>query len=865
MQVASIKSHYYIVTFIDDYSRWASVYTLPDKASFSVTAAFEDYLLRVERLHGVNLKKIRTDGGTEFQGTMRIYLNARGIQHEQTTRYSPESNGVAERYNRTILEMARPMLFASNLPLQLWSEAISTAAFIRNRLPHSKTGVSPHFHWHGFKPSLSQLRVFGCVVHAQIPEETNRQKWDVRSEELYLVGYEGDVIFKCWKPLTNSIHRVRDALFDESKFYSPSTPVGNPEEAILPTILEIPELENFSIFAPTSDARALLPQVPTPSRQPLESSSPPRIDISPPPADPIDPEPEVEAIAPTLVDPPVTVPPIVPDTPVESQGRVGYDLRPRVNRRSFVGMIAGKFDSLVDSPPNTIAEALLRPDAQEWIDAVIRETESFHKNGVLSFGPLPYGKKAHGLRCIFRTKPTGDGDVLYKARIVAQGYTQVQGEDYDETYAPVCKPQTTRVLLALSAKREMTIHQMDVVTAFLHAPLTEENYCRQLPGLVDPEHPDWAYLVRQAVYGLKQAVLAWYQTLSGVFVGLKFEVFDSDLGAFYLCKDGVDIYILVYVDDMLIASQSPECIGWVKDKLSSKFEMKDLGHVKQFLGVEVNHHENGDISICQSQYIERILRRFDMSDCNPVHTPMLTKNELHKRKDDEPKGDATRYREIIGSVNHAAVYTRPDIAYAVSSLSKYLADASEIHMVAAKRILRYLRKTTHLSIRYPHLDNGEGFRGFADASYGQDPDDRKSTSGYTFFFNGGLVTWASKRQTTVAASTMEAEYISLNFASKEVQWLRKLSVDMRLPSSETAIQTLMLNSDSTSAIANVRSRAVNARNKHIDIQHHSIRSLQESGVIDIGYTPTSEMPADILTKALGREKHEEALKLLGMS
>src|SRR5579859_6520684 len=208
---------------------------------------------------------------------MRTYLNACGIQHKQTTRYSPESNVVAERYNRTILEMACPMLFASNLPLQLWSEAISTAVFIRNRLPHSKTGVSPHFHWHGFKSCLSQLRIFGCVVHAQIPEETNRQKWDVRLEQLHLVGYEGNVIFKCWRPHTNSIHRVRDALFDESKFYSPSNPVGNPEEAILPTILEIPELESFSIFAPSLNARASDFSNFAPPNQPSEPSSPPQM------------------------------------------------------------------------------------------------------------------------------------------------------------------------------------------------------------------------------------------------------------------------------------------------------------------------------------------------------------------------------------------------------------------------------------------------------------------------------------------------------------------------------------------------------------------------------------------------------------
>src|SRR5579859_791582 len=364
--------------------------------SFSVTAAFEDYLLRVERLHGINLKKIRTDGGTEFQGNMRTYLNARGIQHEQTTRYSPESNGVAERYNRTILEMARPMLSALNLPLQLWSEAISTAVFIRNCLPHSKTGVSPHYRWHRFKPCLSQLRIFGCVVHAQITEETNRQKWDVRSEQLHLVGYEGNVIFKCWRPHTNSIHRVRDALFNESKFYSPSNPIGNPKESILPTILEIPELESFSIFAPSPDARASDFSNFAPPGRPSEPSSLPRIDISPPPADPINPEPEVEAIAPPLIDPPITVPLVVPDSPAQSQGHVRYDLHPRDNRRSFAGMIAGKFDSLVDSPPNTIAEALHCPDAQEWIDAVICETDSLHKNGVLSFGPLPFGKKAHG-------------------------------------------------------------------------------------------------------------------------------------------------------------------------------------------------------------------------------------------------------------------------------------------------------------------------------------------------------------------------------------------------------------------------------------------------------------------------------------
>jgi hypothetical protein len=319
------------------------------------------------------------------------------------------------------------------------------------------------------------------------------------------------------------------------------------------------------------------------------------------------------------------------------------------------------------------------------------------------------------------------------------------------------------------------------------------------------------------------------------------------------------------VDDILIFGDDKALISDIKAKLSSTFEMKDLGLAKRFIGLDISRNADGDVIISQEHYLRRCLERFGMQDAKPVYTPMDPSLKLHKRQDGENSTDATLYREIIGSFNHAAIYSRPDIAFSVSKLSQFMSDPTDIHMAAAKHLMRYIVGTLHYQQVYS-ANKPLKLECFADASWSDDPDDSKSHSGYANFLNGAAISYSSKKQTLVALSSMEAESVALSHAAKEALWLRQLCCELNVfgdvnPSPVTpAILT-----DSQSALDAVKNPVHHARTKHFGRLHHFIRDCVNKGEVSTGYVPSADNPADIFTKALNRVKHASALRLLNMT
>ena len=334
---------------------------------------------------------------------------------------------------------------------------------------------------------------------------------------------------------------------------------------------------------------------------------------------------------------------------------------------------------------------------------------------------------------------------------------------------------------------------MDVITAFLNGELDETVSMEQPEGYVDPEHPDHVLLLFKTLYGLKQASRAWYQTIKKALIKFNFKRLEHDHSIFTMTKGTSKVYLALYVDDVQLFGDDDTFISEIKQKLSSTFKMSDLSLTKYFLSLEITRDSpTGDISINQSIYIGRILERFSMSNCKSVSTPLEHSINFKKREKDEPKGDAKLYREIVGSVMHPAIYSRPDISYAVSKLARYISDPSAIHLAAAKRLLRYLQGTRHLSIIFS-ASKPCTLYGHADSDWAQDLDDRKSTSGYAFYLNG-LISWSSKKQTIVALSSMEAEYVAIRHAAKESLWLRQLCQQLDLQNTG-APPIYMVNSD----------------------------------------------------------------------
>ena len=490
-------------------------------------------------------------------------------------------------------------------------------------------------------------------------------------------------------------------------------------------------------------------------------------------------------------------------------------------------------------------------------------------------------------------------DGTRKSRWVIRGFEQVEGIDYQETFAPVAKQVTVRLLLSLAAYYDWDIDQLDVKTAFLNPKLHEEVYMQPPEGYTDPEEQGRVWRLLKALYGLKQAPREWYAEIDS------FLTSDLDL-AFTRSEFDHNLYIrddcilLLYVDDMLIFTKSNAVKKAIKKKLMDKYRMTDLGEAKTFLGFQITRDRSKrTITIHQEKYVESVLGRFGMEKANGVFTPMIAGTILAMAANELAElDDIKAYQQINGSIMYAMTSTRPDLAFTISRLSKFNANPTNEHQHAAKRVLRYLRQTTKVGITYGGLNEGVGSTGkdvelvgFSDSDFGADPDNRRSIAGYIFTVNGGAISWKSKQQLGPALSTMEAEYVGLSEAGREAIWISGLYnnvnqfIEGRMyppqvdtwwhtedPIEDETINELsldrspvMIYGDNLAANSLTEDPKHHDRSKSIDIKYHWIRDAIRRQQIQIKHLPTTEMTADILTKALVRAKHEKFMRYMGMN
>ena len=463
----------------------------------------------------------------------------------------------------------------------------------------------------------------------------------------------------------------------------------------------------------------------------------------------------------------------------------------------------------------------------------------------------------------------------YKSRFCVKDFSQYYNINYEKIYASIIKLEILYILFAIVIHHNYQIHEMNIIMTFLNNVLKEIIYIKQVEEFVDLEHSDWVYLLRKVLYELKQFTFEWYNIFKVVLesVELQFKCIESDHVVFMIRNELSMMYLALFVNDIIIFEDDEVLIEEIKIKLSSHFKMKDLGIMKRFLGLEIERNSCGDVIISQRRYIEHVLERFGMQDCKPAYTPISINIRLRKRDYDpdnpDPPADQALYREIIGSLNHPAQWSRPDIANAISKLSQYLHDPSINHLTAAKHLLRYFKNTIHFRQVYS-ANQPPKLIGYADADHANDEDDRKSFSGYCFFLDdkSAAISYSSKKQSLVAQSTMEAETIALSHAAKEALWLRRLCHDLHVFGDQKSPITpsiSMINSDSESALKAIKNPVFHARTKHFDIYHHFIEDIVAKSELSVKYIPGDENPADIFTKSLDRNKHAVALGLLRMA
>jgi hypothetical protein len=489
------------------------------------------------------------------------------------------------------------------------------------------------------------------------------------------------------------------------------------------------------------------------------------------------------------------------------------------------------------------------------------EIGAMHKNDTWELVDLPPGRRAVKSKWVYKLKADG----RYRARLVAKGFTQIPGIDYDETFSPVARFESLRMLLALAALEDWHIHQMDVKSAFLNGVLEEEIYMEQPPGFITVGSESKVCRLKKSIYGLKQAPRAWNSTFHEALTEQGLKRTYADAGIYVRPQHGGmgSLILILYVDDVTILGSSLEEVDALKAALSNRFEMTDMGEIESYLGIRIHRDRpNKRIEIDQSRYLRGVLARFGMSDANPNPTPLPSGADVHLVKFDEQASVAETklYQSIIGSLLYIQIGTRPDISFAVSRLAQYASNPSPQHLRLAKYVLAYLKGTENTKLVYDGVE-GDGLYGYSDSSLADQTDDYHSTSGYVYILAGGAISWSARKQRTIAQNTTEAEYMAMSEAANQAAWyhsyLEELGYSVKDP--------IPMHCDNKGAVDLALNPVTGRRSKHIPIRHHVIREYIEKGVITLIRTPTLEMVADGFTKSLPRTslvKHAVDMGLL---
>jgi len=796
--VPSINGLRYVATFIDDATRYTFVSGL--KTKDQLVPAFKQLVTLLERQYNCKIEQLQADNGSEFTGSaMRSVLAEHGIVLRTSPPHMQAYNGLAEGNQRTHTQMARAMMIQSNLPKSFWWHAYTAAVYTRNRLPHSAlAGSSPYEALKKTPPNLAHLRTFGSDAYVLLPKN-QRQKFGPRTKRCIMIGYaHKDGVYQLFNPSTRKTIESINVTFDENSF-------TGLKSSSIDTKVDIEDIFPVDIEHETiNEEPAAIPAVP-----------------------PHDPEP------PDIEDAVIEPGPPAPPTARRNKG---------IPAAKYGEWMAHSVEDASNNPPVSIAEALSRPDAARWREAIAKEIKALQDNKVYEVvdkDKLDASLNTIDSKFVFRIKADG----TYKARLVARGFQQRYGIDYSETFATVAKAESFKILLAVAYAMKKCVRVIDIKTAFLHGELNQPVY------LLPPQSSE-VWLLHKSLYGLKQAPLEWQTKLHTALINMGFNNLSADT---LLYRRGGE-YLLVHVDDIFIVSDSAEDVNRLVKAIGARFPLVDHGAKNvNWLGIQVQRTDEG-FYLNQTAHIENILDLAGMRDAKAAATPLPTGMKLRKATDEDAITKAP-YRQIIGKMIYLLM-TRPDIAAAVSFLSQHVGKPTETHWNGLQHLLRYLKGTKKLQL---HIGSKQlQLNGFCDSSFGDDLDSRRSQHGYVFFLGTSPITWVSKRQHITALSTTEAEYICIATAGKTAVWIKRLMNELGLDNSEP----VQMNVDNQGAIALANNPVHHERTKHIDVMYHRIREWIQDKQIHLKYCTSQENTADVLTKILTPVLHRSAIQKL---
>ena len=809
-EVSSIHGNQYYILFVDDAARYISVFFLKKKEE--ATQYVKNYLTYL-KTHDKKPNAIRIDRGSEFLNQSLIsWCRENGLDMQTTAPYSPSQNGVAERMNRTLVELGRAMLKGQTLPEFLWEYAIAHAAYLRNR---SYTTIlknqTPYQIWNNTKPNVNHLREFGAPVWVMLQGQKQPRKMLPKSQRRAYVGFEdGSKSVKYYNADTRKVLTSRNYRFL-------TIPTGTPPEEIVvaPDMPREGEMEESTLRMGSDSQKR---------KREIEDE---------------------------------------PEKMVTRAKRVDYRYLDDPYPDEFE--VQESFTVSPSGEPESLEEAKRSPEWPEWEKAIKVELDQLTEMGTWNLVDKSTEAIPISNKWVFLKKFNKDGEIIkYKARLVAKGCSQRPGHDYLETFSPVVRMETIRAILSLVPIKGLKIQQMDIKGAYLNGILKEKVYMRQPEGY-DDESGRICLLIK-TLYGLKQSGREWNKELDTKLRNFGFQPLQSDPCA-YVRRNGEHLEIItVWVDDLLLFATSNDLMNKMKDQIKSEWEATDLGEPSKIIGIEIarGNHDNS-ITISQEKYIDKILKREGMVDANPVSMPMDPNIQIKPNPEGNEGSRSNYYAKLLGELQFLTNATRPDIAYAVNKLSSYTANPNLQHVGALKRILRYLKGTKNLGIMYSSKpqnsiqQNNNLFYGYADAAYAN-TDDYKSTSGYVFVVAGGAITWKSKKQTTIALSSTEAEYIALSKAGREACWLCNLYEEIGY----NQLSPNIIKGDNEGSISMARNPQFHKRSKHIATRWHWVRDLVQNGIVSIESCRDPDQTADVMTKPLSRPKHQKHVKEMGL-
>ncbi|OQR85565.1 RNA-dependent DNA polymerase [Achlya hypogyna] len=779
----------YFVNYVDHGSGYTAVYPIKKKSHQERTAMA--FISMFERQFNVKVKTFRSDRGGEYRSeTFQSYLAQHGITHQLTERHTSASNGKSERMHRTLLNGARAMLFGTDLPSSFWSYALKYQAYLRNRVP-SKANAK-------YKAPIEILTGHVPPVDHVLAfgsvctvHVPPQSKGIVRRAEVgRILGINlATKAYDVWVPRTARVITSKDI----QNISAPRSPNKVFAETLTNSFQRLTIKTTHNQLAKVTEHHKA-------------------------------------------------------KTPALRRSDRLQHLVPAAEGDAQAMMV-----TTVNEPRNP-SEALNGPQAKEWQTAMQSEIDNLIQNGTWELVAKPTDTNIVGHKWVYKVKFDSNGEVeRFKARLVAQGFSQRYGVDFTETFSPVIRQPSVRILLVIATHLDVPVLHLDVPQAYVKADLDTTVYM-SLPALIPGDPATQALLLRKSLYGLKQSGRMWHEDINATLIALGYNKSQPDPCLFYKWTSGGLTMIGLYVDDIIALTQDKLYLQSTIKALEDKYQVKTLGHVSRCLGINV-HRSTSGMFLEQTALVDELLTKHKMADCHPQSTPIAVEHHLFE---DGGPSDVTssEMREIVGSLLWLASCTRPDIAFATNLMARFLNSPNEHHGRQIRRMLRYLKATRTYGLQLaPHRDRGITMDIYSDADWAGDRATRRSTSGCLIEICGAPIHWYAKQQASVALSTMEAEYVAASVATQEAIWLSQLMQELRLTDAGDPVN---LWCDNQSALKSMSNQATTNRSKHIDIRYHFVREAIQAGSIVASYCQSDEMPADGLTKVLSAECLERA-------